>query len=125
RPSDSIALVPPDQPELAAPSTASTAARSSSLASASGITRSTAALRPHRFGDLLDPDRAGLELGRPGLRVGGVDREDVGVDLIGEVEGHEDKAGAEAGVEPSRDLERTTPRGHSDDLTFLDPEVSG
>ena len=82
------------------------------VASASGRTRSTAALRPHRLGDLLDPDRARLELGRPGLRIGGVDRQHVGVDLVGEVQRHEREPGPQAAVDAHRDLERPAPRGH-------------
>ena len=65
-----------------------------------------AVLGPHRFGDLLDPDGTRLELRGPGLRIGRVDRQDVGVDLIGEVQGHEHEPGAKAAVDPHRDIER-------------------
>ena len=41
---------------------------------------------------LVDPDRARLELGGAGLGIGGVDGEDVGGDLVGKVEGHEGEA---------------------------------
>ena len=53
---------------------------------------------------LVDPDRARLELGGAGLGIGGVDGEDVGGHLVREMEGHEGKAGAQRSVEPNRHL---------------------
>ena len=43
----------------------------------------------------LDADGRRLELGRPGLRVGRVDREHVRLDLVGEMQRHEEEAGAQ------------------------------
>ena len=50
-------------------------------------------------------DRAGLELGGSRLGIPGVDRQQVGVDLVGEVEGHERESGTQAGNEPQADPE--------------------
>ncbi len=49
----------------------------------------------NRGRELLDPDRGRLELGRAGLRVGRVDRQQVDRDVVLEVEGHEREAGPE------------------------------
>ena len=71
-------------------------------------------IRPGWRPRLLDADRGGLELGRAGLRIGGVDREDVRLDVVLEVEGHEGQAGRSEGssrtgasIEPRREVMRT------------------
>lgn len=53
---------------------------------------------------LVDPDRARLELGRARFGIGGVDGEDVGGHLVREMEGHEGKARAQRSGEPNRHL---------------------
>ena len=60
--------------------------------------------------ELLDAHGGGLELGGARLRVGGVDREQVRVDLVGEVERHEHEARTQAAVDADRGA-RSHPRG--------------
>ena len=53
----------------------------------------------------VDPDRACLELGSAGLGVGGVDGQDIGGDLVREMEGHEGEAGSQRRLKPNRRLD--------------------
>src|SRR5437762_13815515 len=64
----------------------------------------------NRRGELVDPNRRRLELRRARLRVGRVDGEDVRLDVVLEVQGHERQPGAKRRVQPDRHLDRAAPR---------------
>ena len=59
----------------------------------------------------------------PDLRIGGVDRQHVDVDLVREVEGHERQSRAQAGVEPYGRLDRAAPRADLHHLAGLDAQL--
>ena len=68
--------------------------------------------------ELLDPDRRRLELGRAGLRVGRVDRQQVRRDVVLEVERHERQPGPQRLVDPDRRLDLAAPRDDPDALAL-------
>src|SRR5215510_6415545 len=70
----------------------------------------------------LNPDRRRLELRSAGLWIGRVDRQHVGIDLVGKVEGHERKAGAETAIEANRGEDGTASRDDADTFAFADAE---
>ena len=74
---------------------------------------------------LLDPDGRRLELGRAGLRVGGVDGQQVGRDVVLEVEGHERQPRPERLVDPDRDLDLAAARDDPDALAVGQPVGRG
>ena len=59
----------------------------------------------------VDPDRGRLELRRARARVGGVDRQHVRVDELGEVQVHEREPGPQRRVERDRRLDLAAARG--------------
>src|SRR6185369_7889160 len=65
---------------------------------------------------LVDPDRSRLELGRAGLGVDRVDRQEVRRDVVLEVEGHEREARPERLVDPDRRLDLAAARRDTDEL---------
>ena len=79
--------------------------------------------RGHRVqaAELLDPDGGGLELGRAGLRVRGVDRQQVRRDVVLEVQGHERQPGPQRLVDPDRHLDLAAPRDDPDPLAVGQP----
>ncbi len=83
------------------------------------------ALGGRRRDDLVHPDRRRLELGRAADRIGGVDREHVRVDLVGEVERHEAEAGPQRAVDVHRRLDRSAARRDAHDLALLDQQPVG
>src|SRR5499427_1594678 len=104
----------------ALPTTASIAARSTSLALGPAILRSIGLdLQP------LDPDRRGLELGRAGLGIGRVDREQIRGHVVGEVQGHEREPRAQALVEADGHLDRAPARPHADHFAVAEPVAIG
>src|SRR3954471_17581150 len=64
--------------------------------------------RDGRF-ELLDPDRGRLELGRAGLGIGRIDRQEIRGDIVLEMEGHERQPWAEALLDPNRRLDGSAP----------------
>jgi hypothetical protein len=92
----------------AARAAASIAARSSSVGGRREGCRSTARYSI-RAGD-RSRIAAALNSAVPELGIGGVDGQRVGVDLVGEVEGHEHQAGPQAAVDPDRGQDRAAPR---------------
>src|SRR5438876_7013818 len=60
---------------------------------------------------LLDPDRGRLELRRSGLRISGVDRQEVRRNVVLEMERHERETGPKRLVEADRDIDLAT-AGH-------------
>ena len=68
--------------------------------------------------ELLDADRRRLELGRAGLRIGRVDRQEVGRDVVLEVERHERQARPQALVDPDRRLDLAPARDDADALAL-------
>src|SRR3954447_6829273 len=80
-----------------APSTDWTADRSASVGGAARVLtsmKSSVSCHGERDGQLVDAHRRRFELGGAALRIGGIDRDDVDVDLVGEVERHEDQPGS-------------------------------
>src|SRR6476620_8464539 len=67
---------------------------------------------------LLDPDRRGLELGCARLWVGRVDRQQVGRDVVLEMERHEGKAWSERCVDPDRRCHAPAARDDTYAFTF-------
>ena len=72
--------------------------------------------RADRRFHLVDANRGGLELGRAGLRIGGVDGQEVRGHVVREVQGHEGQTWAQAGVVAHRDQDRTAARSLLDDF---------
>src|SRR5262249_40351305 len=93
--------------------TASMAARSASLALGPTILRSIGS-----DPQLLDADRRGLELGRARLGIGGVDRQQIGRHVVGEVQGHEREPRAQALVAAEGPLAGAPARPHADHLAL-------
>ena len=74
-----------------------------------------------RYGfELLDPDGGGLELGRAGLRVRGIDGQQVDRHVVLEMHGHEGQAGPQGLIDPDRCLDLTAARDDSDGLTVAE-----
>src|SRR5262252_2046457 len=95
----------------ALPTTASIAARSTSLALGPAILRSIGLdLQP------LDTDRRGLELRRAGLGIGRVDREQIRGHVVGEVQRHEREPRAQALIETDGHIDSAPPRTHANDV---------
>src|SRR5258705_5762946 len=93
--------------------TASITARSAALALGPTILRSIGS-----GPEPLDANRGGLELGRPGLGIGGVDGEHVRDNVVLEVHRHEGQARAESVVRAHRHLELAAPGADADDLAL-------
>src|SRR5579872_5199862 len=68
--------------------------------------------------ELLDADGGRLELGGPGLRVVGLDRQPIRVHLVREVQRHEREAGPQAGIVADGRLHRAAPREDPHDLAL-------
>ena len=85
-----------------------------------------AAVRPWT-GDLelLDPDGRGLEFGRAGLRVRGVDRQQVDGDLVLEVHRHEREPRPQRLVDPDRRLDLAASRDDAHPLALGQPVRRG
>ncbi len=60
--------------------------------------------------DALDPNGRRLELGGARLRIGRIDRQDVGRDVVLKMEGHEGQARPQCRIEAHRHLDAATPR---------------
>src|ERR671937_470123 len=66
-----------------------------------------------------------LELRRPRFGVGGVDGQEVGHDLIGEVQRHEQQPAVQAGICAGPQLHRAAPRRDAPPHAILDAERGG
>src|SRR5690349_24998618 len=95
------------------PTTASIAARSAAVALGPTILRSIGS-----GSQPLDADRGGLELGRPGFRISGVDGENARRHVVGEMQCHEREARTQALVEPDGHLDGAATRSHTHDVAL-------
>src|SRR3954447_8332263 len=72
--------------------------------------------------ETVDADVTGLELGRPRLWVVGLDRELIGVDVVGKVHRHEGQPGPEPRIDPHRCEHTAASRAHPHRLALAQPE---
>ena len=76
-------------------------------------------------GEPLDPDRRGLELGRAGLGIRGIDRQQVGGHVVLEMERHEGEPRPQRGIDPRRDVDLSPPRDDAHPLAIGDAQRMG